>query len=89
MAPASAVPDTAPVAPVAPVDTDEPAVTISTQAERTVEEYRMAGRLYMIKITPKNAPPYYLIDDRGDGKFVRQESLDTGFRPPQWVIHRF
>jgi hypothetical protein len=29
------------------------------------------------------------VDQRGDGKFARQESMDTGFRPPQWVIHRF
>jgi hypothetical protein len=43
----------------------------------------------MIKITPKVGKPYYLVDDRGDGKFARQESLDSGFRPPRWVIHSF
>lgn len=68
---------------------DEPEVTIIKKTELTVEEYRSGGRLYMIKITPKIGPPYYLVDDRGDGKFARQESLDTGFRPPQWIIHRF
>lgn len=68
---------------------DEPEVTIIKQTELSVEEYRANGRLYMIKITPKVGPPYYLLDQRGDGKFARQESLDTGFRPPQWVIHRF
>lgn len=64
-------------------------VTITKQSEQTIEEYRMGGRLYMIKVTPKGGVPYYLVDDRGDGKFARQESLDTGFRPPQWIIHRF
>jgi hypothetical protein len=68
---------------------DEPEVTISKQTEQTIEEYRSAGRLYMIKVTPKNAPPYYLVDDRGDGKFARQESLDSGFRPPRWIIKKF
>lgn len=68
---------------------DEPEVTISKQTDLTVEEYRANGRVYMIKVTPKVGPPYYLVDQRGDGKFARQESLDTGFRPPQWVIHRF
>ncbi|MDX8379746.1 MAG: DUF2782 domain-containing protein [Gallionella sp.] len=68
---------------------DEPAVTIIKKEQLTVEEYRSGGRLYMIKITPKFGPAYYLVDDRGDGKFARQESLDTGFRPPQWIIHRF
>lgn len=67
----------------------EPQVTITTQKEQTVQEYRIAGRLYMIKITPKKGKPYYLVDDRGDGKFSRQESLDSGVRPPRWVIHKF
>ena len=68
---------------------NEPEVTITKQTEQTVEEFRVGGRLYMIKITPKVGKPYYLVDDRGDGKFARQESLDSGFRPPRWVIHRF
>lgn len=68
---------------------EEPQVTITKQAVQTVEEFRVGGKLYMIKVTPKVGPPYYLVDDRGDGKFVRQESLDSGFRPPRWVIHRF
>ena len=68
---------------------DEPQVTIIKKAEQTVEEYRMGGKLYMIKIIPKVGKPYYLIDSRGDGKFSRQESLDSGVRPPSWVIHRF
>lgn len=68
---------------------DEPPVTITQHTEQTVEEYRAGGKLYMIKVTPKVGPPYYLVDDRGDGKFVRQESLDSGFRPPRWVIRRF
>jgi hypothetical protein len=67
----------------------EPEVTISKESEQTVEEYRANGKLYMIKITPKHGVPYYLVDDRGDGKFVRQEGLDSGFRVPQWIIHRF
>jgi hypothetical protein len=68
---------------------EEPEVTITKQTEQTVEEFRAGGRLYMIKITPKVGPPYYLVDDRGDGKFSRQESLDSGLRPPRWIIHNF
>jgi Protein of unknown function (DUF2782) len=68
---------------------DEPFVTITKEAGQTVEEYRANGKVYMIKITPKHGPPYYLVDERGDGKFTRQESLDSGFRPPRWVIKRF
>ena len=75
-------------APEGPLD-DETPVTITKQKVQTVEEFRVGGKLYMIKITPKDGAPYYLVDDQGDGKFVRQESLDSGFRPPKWVIHRF
>ena len=66
-----------------------PEVTITKQAEQTVEEYRSGGKLYMIKITPKVGLPYYLVDDLGDGKFSHYQNLDPGFRPPRWVIHRF
>jgi Protein of unknown function (DUF2782) len=70
-------------------DGDAAEVTITKQRTQMVEEYRAGNRLYMIKITPKIGAPYYLVDDRGDGKFARQESLDSGFRPPQWVIKKF
>ena len=68
---------------------DEPQVTITKQTEQTVEEYRVSGRLYMIKIIPKVGKPYYLVDDVGDGKFARHEGLDFGVRPPRWVLFRF
>ncbi len=67
----------------------EPQVTIIKRGTDTVEEYRIGGRLYMLKVTPSSGAPYYLIDQRGDGKFARQEGLDTGVRPPQWVIFSF
>ncbi len=68
---------------------EEPQVTIIKKADQTVEEYRIGGRLYMIKVTPKKGAPYFLVDDKGDGKFSRQEGLDSGVRPPRWVIHTF
>lgn len=72
-----------------PDDDLEPQVTITKKSDMTIEEYRSGGKLYMIKVTPKIGAPYYLVDERGDGKFARQESLDSGLRPPLWVIHRF
>ncbi|MBI3902274.1 MAG: DUF2782 domain-containing protein [Nitrosomonadales bacterium] len=90
---AADAPGPASVPPPPPMDAneavDEPQVTITKEVEQTVEEFRVGGRLYMIKITPKIGKPYYLVDDRGDGKFARQESLDSGFRPPRWVLHSF
>ncbi len=87
-APAKA--DAPPPPPMAADDNgDEPQVTITKQGEQTVEEYRANGVLYMIKITPKVGAPYYLVDDRGDGRFMRREGLDSGLRPPRWIIKRF
>jgi len=67
----------------------EPQVTIIKRGTDTVEEYRISGKLYMIKVTPPGGTPYYLIDEKGDGKFSRQEPFDSGIRPPMWVIHQF
>ncbi len=68
----------------------EPQVTIIRRGTDTVEEHRMGGRLYMIKVTPAGGgTPYYLVDQQGDGKFTRQNPHDTGLRPPMWVIHSF
>jgi hypothetical protein len=67
----------------------EPQVTILKRGDDRVEEYRIKGRLYMIKVTPPHGVPYYLIDEKGDGRFARQESLDTGLRVPMWVIGTF
>lgn len=68
----------------------EPQITIRQRGQETVEEYRIGGRLYMLKVTPAGGgTPYYLIDQQGDGKFARQNPHDTGLRPPMWVIHSF
>ena len=68
----------------------EPQITIIRRGTETVEEYRMGGRLYMMKVTPAGGgTPYFLVDNHGDGSFARQNSHDTGLRPPMWVIHSF
>ena len=67
----------------------EPQVTILKRGTDTVEEYRIGGKLYMIKVTPAHGAPYYMIDHRGDGTFARQDHFDSGIRPPMWVIYQF
>ncbi|WP_458524558.1 DUF2782 domain-containing protein [Onishia taeanensis] len=72
-------------APVLAQSTDvEPDVTIRQQEERTIEEYRVNGQLYAIKITPKVGPSYYLIDEDGDGNFARQSGDRIAI--PRWVL---
>lgn len=67
----------------------EPQVTIVKRGEETVEEFRLNGKLYMMRVTPRYGPPFYLIDNRGDGQFSRMDQFDSGVRPPMWVIHTF
>ena len=67
----------------------EPQVTILKRGTDTIEEYRIGGKLYMIKVTPVSGRPYYMVDNQGDGKFTRQDSYDSGIRPPMWVIFTF
>jgi hypothetical protein len=43
----------------------------------------------MIKVIPPHGKPYFLVDESGGGDFVRRDSLDTGLRPPMWVIHQW
>lgn len=68
----------------------EPEVRIIQREDQTVEEYSVNGQVYMIKVTPKNAPPYYLIDGDGDGSL---ESSPTEIEPhlliPSWVLFRW
>jgi hypothetical protein len=67
----------------------EPQVTIRKESDRTISEYRVKGKLYMMKVTPANGPAYVLVDQRGDGSFARLDNLDTGLRVPQWVLLEF
>ena len=84
--PADRPPNLKPVPDGAPGPDDVPAVTIKPSAQGRVIEYRSHGKLYMLKVMPKVGKPYYLIDQKGDGQFARQDSLDSGMRPPMWVI---
>ncbi|WP_321527349.1 DUF2782 domain-containing protein [Sedimenticola selenatireducens] len=65
----------------------EPEVTIIESEKGTTEEYRINGRLYMVKITPIAGPAYYLLDNNGDGVLdVREEARPGNISIPQWVL---
>ena len=68
---------------------DEPRVRIAPQEGDRVEEMREGGRVVMLKVTPPNGIPYYLMDLTGDGNLTRRESLDSGIRVPMWTIKTF
>jgi hypothetical protein len=84
------LPEPPPIPPEIANDPDlEPQITITRRATETIEEYRVGGRLTMIKVTPKTGRPYYLVADGADGTWVRRDSLDTGIKVPMWLLFSF
>ena len=69
----------------------QPEVTKRTDEQgQVIEEYRVKGKLYMQKVTPKNGPAYILMDHRGDGSFTKfDNSIDGHLAVPQWVLKEF
>jgi hypothetical protein len=79
--------------PPAIVDKDaalEPDVKVRMEGDQKIEEYRVKGKLFMMRVTPKNGPAYVLMDHSGDGTFMKQDhTIDGGVRVPQWVLVEF
>ncbi len=68
---------------------EQPEVRIPVPSGDKVEEIREGGRVVMLKVTPKNGRPYYLVDTTGAGQWQRRETLDDGIRVPMWPIWIF
>ncbi len=67
----------------------QPAVTIRTEKNGDqVQEYRVSGKITMIKITPERGPPYYLYDDNGDGRLDRDDA-PAGIAQVYWTIYQW
>ncbi|AJO75819.1 MULTISPECIES: DUF2782 domain-containing protein [Pseudomonas] len=63
----------------------DPEVTIRTEGDKTIQEYRQNGFLYAIKVTPKGGKPYFLVRaDGSDGNFIRSDQPDMLI--PSWKI---
>lgn len=69
-----------------PDDQLEPEVVIRREEDRTVEEYRSGGRVYMVRIIPAVGPPYYLIDTTGDGLLDFRDDHMQPVKPVYWKI---
>ncbi|TQV65235.1 MAG: DUF2782 domain-containing protein [Halothiobacillaceae bacterium] len=92
--PAMAADAPPPPEPTAPRTDDEampePEITIRKSEGQDIEEYRIKGRLYMIKITPQAGPAYYLIDTDGDGELeTRHNGPMDAYLIPQWILFRW
>jgi len=69
-------------------ETIVPDVTIIEDDEGRIEKYSVNGDVYMIKITPKSGPAYYITDTDGDGVLeTRSHELAADFHINQWMIY--
>ena len=75
-------------APALAADTDlagEPEVTITQQGDKTIEEYRINGFLYAVKVIPKKGKPYFLVRADGEDAFIHSGKPEL--RIPSWEIY--
>jgi hypothetical protein len=63
----------------------QPEITSQKDAQRTIDEYRVNGKLYAIRIVPSKdkGATYFLYDDNGDGDFKRVDASSVPV--PAWV----
>lgn len=67
---------------------DEPEITIRKKGKDTVEEYRLNGELYMMKITPEHGVPYYLHKEDSQSDWVNV-GPNQPISVPKWILFRF
>lgn len=67
----------------------EPEITIREGKDEMIEEYRVNGELYMIKITPRIGKPYYLVNRRRATGMTHPGDMGSGISVPMWEIYRF
>jgi hypothetical protein len=73
-----------------PPESDEPPTVSIRTGENgdVIEEYRINGQLYMVKVTPQRGKPYYLYDTDGNGKLNRDEG-GPRVSPVYWTIYEW
>ncbi|MGN7832814.1 DUF2782 domain-containing protein [Pseudoxanthomonas sp. 22568] len=69
------------------MDLADAQVAVRTETNGDViEEYRVAGQLRMVKVTPARGPAYYLIDENGDGRLDKSKG-EGPVSPVYWKIY--
>jgi len=74
-----------------PVQDGEPMeadITIRREGDKVIQEYKVNGKIYKIKIVPAVGPAYYFIDPDGDGEMeeVSESDIVDGMKVNQWTI---
>lgn len=63
----------------------EPEVTIVQQGDKTIEEYRINGFLYAVKVIPKKGKPYFLVRADGQDDYFLHSGKPE-LRIPSWEV---
>jgi hypothetical protein len=66
----------------------EPQITIRKKGSETIEEYRINGEMYMMKVTPAHGVPYYLHKEDSNGAWVNV-GPNAPLSVPKWILFRF
>ena len=71
------------------VDLADAQVAVRTEPNGDViEEYRVAGQLRMVKVTPSRGAAYYLMDENGDGRLDRSKGAsEKDVSPVYWKLY--
>ncbi len=79
--------DDVPAPPLVKEDVNlEAKVTTTKNGTDTIEEYRIKGKLYKMRVIPASGPAYFLVDTKGDGSFARVDGPDLKMAVPTWVL---
>ena len=72
-----------------PADIDLANAQVAVRTEKngdTIEDYRVAGNLRMVKVTPARGAAYYLYDSDGDGRLDKsKDNVDVS--PVYWKLY--
>ena len=72
-----------------PADIDLANAQVAVRTEKngdTIEEYRVAGNLRMVKVTPSRGAAYYLYDSDGDGRLDKSKD-NSDVSPVYWKLY--
>jgi hypothetical protein len=65
----------------------EPEVRLVRRRGATIEEYRVGGQVYMVRVKPVVGPAYYIRNPESEGRSQRCTSdIYCDFAVPQWVL---
>lgn len=74
---------------VRPSEELAPSVTIRSEGDVVIEEYRRAGQIVMIVVNPKNGPRYTYMDTDGDGRLEGDPGIEGPVRPVYYTIYEW